>query len=564
MATVNGTGSASANSLLMQAIFRMGMPGHGQEHLPVEHPGPAHVVRDPRQRRTATSPRPGRVDLDGRAERRDLRQGRGQVRPGGYLMYDSSWPRRAAARARGHHHPRRAARADLQRDLRGRPRPHAAAEHRLRRRAGGAARDRHGSHRADCSTRSSRKKPALLEANMKAIQLGYDYARAHLPCPLPFHLAAMDKTRDPILIDGNTAAALGAVYAGATVGAVVSDHAVHLADGLVQGRSARSTASTRRPGAATTASSRPRTSCRRSAWCIGAGWMGARAFTPPRGPGISLMRSSSAWPTTPRSRRCSFDVQRVGPSTGMPTRTQQCDLMLCAYASHGDTKHMLLFPAEPGECFEMAVQAFDLAERLQTPVFVVSDLDIGMNDWMVPRARVGRRLPARPRQGADAAELEECRSSTATSTWTATALPRARCRACTPKGAYFTRGSGHDKYGAYTEDSARVPGGGRPIARKFKTPRKTLVPPPVIEATAPATIGLVTDRQLRRRRARGRRPAARSSGIHVDYMRIKAFPFGEEVESFLDRARDDLRRRAEPRRAAARAADARDRRARAS
>ena len=203
---------------------------------------------------------------------------------------------------------------------------------------------------------------------------------------------------------------------------------------------------------------------------IGAMWNGARAFTPTSGPGISLMNEFIGLAYYAEVPAVIFDIQRVGPSTGMPTRTQQCDLMLAAYASHGDTRHVLLFPNSPEECFYMSVQAFDLAERLQTPVFVMSDLDIGMNDWMCPDAEVGRQLPPGPRQGADArSRSSSSRSSSATSTRTATRIPYRTLPGVHPKGAYFTRGSGHTQYGAYTEDSAEYQIVLDRLKRKFDT-----------------------------------------------------------------------------------------------
>ncbi len=188
---------------------------------------------------------------------------------------------------------------------------------------------------------------------------------------------------------------------------------------------------------------------------IGASWNGARAFTPTSGPGISLMNEFIGLAYYAEIPAVLFDVQRVGPSTGMPTRTQQCDLMSCAYASHGDTRHVLLFPANPEECFYMAVQAFDLAERLQTPVFVLLDLDIGMNDWMVPDLKWDDGY--QPDRG------KVLTADTAREDRKVQSLPRRRrrrhslahaCLAWARRGAYFTRGSGHNKYGGYTEDSA--------------------------------------------------------------------------------------------------------------
>ena len=210
----------------------------------------------------------------------------------------------------------------------------------------------------------------------------------------------MDKTRGHIMIDGNTAAGLGCVYAGATVGAWYPITPVHLADGRLQGLLRALPASIPQTGERNFAVIQAEDELAAIGMVLGASWNGARAFTPTSGPGISLMNEFLGLAYYAEVPCVIFDVQRVGPSTGMPTRTQQSDIMLCAYASHGDTRHVLLFPANPEECFYMAVQAFDLAERLQTPVFVLSDLDIGMNDWMCRDLQVGRRLPARSRQGA--------------------------------------------------------------------------------------------------------------------------------------------------------------------
>ena len=228
------------------------------------------------------------------------------------------------------------------------------------------------------------KKPKLLESNTKALRLGYDHAKQNLDCPLPLRVEHMDKTRGHIMIDGNTAAGLGCVYAGATVGAWYPITPVHLPDGrfqrILRALSRRSRHRRERNFAVIQAEDE----LAAIGMVLGASWNGARAFTPTSGPGISLMNEFVGLAYYAEVPCVIFDVQRVGPSTGMPTRTQQSDIMLCAYASHGDTRHVLLFPANPEECFYMAVQAFDLAERLQTPVFVLSDLDIGMNDWMCP------------------------------------------------------------------------------------------------------------------------------------------------------------------------------------
>ena len=226
------------------------------------------------------------------------------------------------------------------------------------------------------------------------------------------------------------------------------------------------------------------------------------------------------------------DVQRTGPSTGMPTRTQQGDLMLCAYASHGDTKHIVIFPGDPGECFEFASHAFDLAERFQTPVFLVSDLDIGMNDWMVPKFEWDDDY--RPDRGKvlTAAELEEIEKFYRYLDVDGDYIPQRTVPGVHPKGAYFTRGSGHNKYGAYTEDSVEYMEVVDRLLAKVNSAGE-FVPAPIIERNEGADYGLVTiggcDAAVRE--------AAESlaaDGQHFDYMRIRGFPFGRDVVEFLN------------------------------
>ena len=202
---------------------------------------------------------------------------------------------------------------------------------------------------------------------------------------------------------------------------------------------------------------------------IGAMWNGARAFTPTSGPGISLMEEFIGLAYYAEVPAVIFDVQRVGPSTGMPTRTQQCDLLACAYASHGDTRHVLLFPDSPEECFQMSVQAFDLAERLQTPVFVLLDLDIGMNDWMSPEFhwddayRPDRGKMLTPEQIAGIEKFQRYLDPDGDG------IPYRTLPGISPKASYFTRGSGHSRFGAYTEDSAEYQDVLDRLTRKFKT-----------------------------------------------------------------------------------------------
>jgi len=265
---------------------------------------------------------------------------------------------------------------------------------------------------------------------------------------------------------------------------------------------------------------------------IGAMWNGARSFTSTAGPGISLMNELLGLAYYSEIPVVVIDVQRVGPSTGMPTRTQQGDILECAYASHGDTKHILLFPANPSECFEFAPRAFDLAERFQTPVMMLSDLDIGMNDWVIPRLRWDESY--RPDRGRvlTAAELEDMPKFFRYMPENGTAVAPRTLPGVHPKGAYFTRGSGHNKYGGYTEIPDEYQEVVDRLLRKHQS-AADYVPSPVIERDAGAQFGMITvgGCDLAVREAIDK---IRDSGIAVGYMRLRAFPFTREVSSFIE------------------------------
>ncbi len=379
IANVNGTGSASANGLLMKAIFRMGVPVMGKNFFPSNIQG-LPTWYEIRVSKEGYVSRSGFVDIIVAMNAETYAKDVKEVRAGGYLIYDSTWPRDKALAREGvtvfgiplaklcnEHFPVARTRilmknvayvgalaALIDIDL-------GIIEQLLR--------------------EEFASKPKLVDSNLQAIKLGYDYAKAHFPCPLPLKLERMDRTAGHIIIDGNTAAALGCLYAGATVGAW---YPITPSTSLMDAFKMFCETYRKDPQTGT------RNFCIVQAedelaaigMVVGANWAGARAFTPTSGPGISLMNEFLGFAYYAEIPSVIFDVQRTGPSTGMPTRTQQCDLMLCAYASHGDTRHVCLYPANPEECFYLSVEAFDLAEQLQTPVFVMTDIDIGMNDWM--------------------------------------------------------------------------------------------------------------------------------------------------------------------------------------
>jgi len=528
--TVNGTGSASANGLLMQAIFRMGIPVTGKNIFPSNIQGlPTwYEIRVSKDGYTA---RPSEVDLVVALNPATYAKDVATVRPGGFLVYDSSWPLepdlvREGITILGIPFGRLCVenfQGDRDRTLL-RNIVYAGALAALlnidMEVVGGMLAEKYG------------KKPKLLDSNHKAIRLGYDYAKANFQCPLPFHLEKMDATGDSILIDGNTACALGAVYAGATVGAW---YPITPATALMEQFKAfcEKFRVNKETGVHHYAILQAEDELAAAGIIIGAGWAGARAFTNTSGPGISLMQEFIGLAYYTDVPAVFFDIQRCGPATGMPTRTQQADLMSLAYASHGDTKHLILFPCNPGEAFEMSVQSFDLAERFQTPVFVATDLDIGMNDWMVKRFTWDDSY--RPDRGKvlDAAALEKIQKFSRYLDVDGDGIAARTLPGVGGKGAYFVRGSGHDKHAAYTEDSDAYQELVDRLKRKFAY-AATVMPTPAFTLQAGAEIGLVTiggcDAAVREAADK-----LRAQGITVDVMRIRAFPFGAEVKAFFDR-----------------------------
>jgi len=528
IATVNGTGSASANGLLLKSIFRMGIPVVGKNFFPSNIQGlptwyEIRVTSDGYQSRS------DHVDLmvamNAQTYARDL----AEVASGGWLLYDSTWPRH-----------RQLDRDDV--TVLGVPLSKMCNE------SFDGARARIlmkniayvGAVAAlldiDLDTITSlleqtfAEKKHLVASNMQAIRLGYDYARENFVCPLPKKVATMTGTDDHIIIDGNTAAGLGCMYAGATVGAWYPiTPSTSLMDAF------RSFCSKYRVDPETGA----RTYCIIQAedelsaigMVLGAAWNGARSFTPTSGPGISLMSEFIGFAYYAEIPTVIFNVQRTGPSTGMPTRTQQADLMSCAYASHGDTKHVLLFPADPNECFSMAQSAFDHAERLQTPVIVMMDLDIGMNDWMVPDLEFDdSKIPDRGKVFT-AEQLEEMDAFYRYLDVDGDGIPYRSLPGVHEKGSYFTRGSGHTRYGAYTEDSAAYKDVLDRLLVKWETARATL-PEAEIEYSKFNKAGLLTIGSGHGACKEARDRLAEQK-VNLNYCRVRAFPFGEDVREFI-------------------------------
>jgi 2-oxoglutarate ferredoxin oxidoreductase subunit alpha len=342
----------------------------------------------------------------------------------------------------------------------------------------------------------------------------------------------MDATADHILLDGNTAAALGCLYAGATVGAwypiTPSTSLMEAFRGFCQKYRRDEAANTNR-----FAIIQAEDELAAAGMVIGAGWAGARSFTNTSGPGISLMQEFVGLAYYTEIPTVIFDIQRTGPSTGMPTRTQQADLLSLAYASHGDTKHIVLFPCSPEECFYLSVTAFDLADRFQTPVFVASDLDIGMNDWMCKRLQWDDGFKPDRGKVLDANDLATVKRFSRYFSEDDDGVAPRTLPGVHPAGAYFVRGSGHDKHGQYTEDSAAYQEVVDRLKHKFATAANSVPPPELINGAPGADVGIVTIGGCHSA-VREALDRLRDAGINADYMRIKAFPFGPQVKTFLD------------------------------
>jgi len=529
IATVNGTGSASANGLLMKAIFRSGVPVVGKNYFPSNIQG-LPTWYEIRVTRDAHRARAGHTDimvaLNAETYARDL----AEVASGGYFIYDSTWPRAAL----------------LMRDdvtVIGVPLARLCNDNfpGVRTRILMKNICYAGVLAALCNldleiirallAETYSKKPKLLDANMKAIQLGYDYAREHFSCPLPLHVEKMDATAGHIIIDGNTAAALGCVYAGATVGAW---YPITPSTSLMDAY--KSFCEKLRIDPATGRRNyimiQAEDELASIGMVLGAAWNGTRAFTATSGPGLSLMQEFLGLAYYAEVPAVVFNIQRVGPSTGMPTRTQQGDMHSAAYASHGDTRQVCLYPANPEECFEFAVKAFDLTERLQTPVLVLSDLDIGMNDWMCPEFNWDDSYQPDRGKLLDAEQLAKIDRFWRYYDHDNDGIPQRTLPGVHPKGAYFTRGSGHSQYGAYTEDSKEYQVVVDRLRKKWLTAAR-LLPKSVIERSETKTeIGIVSvgsgDAAVREARLR-----LAAQGIHTDYLRVRGFPFSDDVEPFL-------------------------------
>jgi len=374
------------------------------------------------------------------------------------------------------------------------------------------------------------KKQKVFDLNFGAVKAGFDYAQEKLVKHDPFVIERSNQTQGKIIIDGNAACGMGAVFAGVTV---VAWYPITPSTSLVEATTDLLKKFRVTPeGKATFAVVQAEDELAAVGMVLGAGWAGARSMTSTSGPGISLMAEFAGLGYYAEIPGVIFDVQRTGPSTGMPTRTQQSDLLSTAFLSHGDTKHIVLLPGSVMECFEFSMEAFNLAERLQTPVFVLSDLDLGMNNWMSEQFQ----YPDKPLDRGKVLTKEDLDRLGAFARYKDVDADGIGWRTLPgtmhPKAAYFTRGSGHNDSAGYTEKPDEYQAVMDRLSRKFEGARK-LVPPPVAVKNGTSRVGFLafgtTDFALRESMDQ----IKKKYGKDVDYMRIRAYPFAHDIHDFV-------------------------------
>ena len=529
-ANVNGSGSASANQLFAKAVLRMGVPVASRNIFPSNIQG-LPTWFEVRVSEAGHLGRRGGVDLMVAMNPQTWDQDVKSLEAGGYLFYDSTKPM-----------PLARFREDIQ--VIGMPLTEIcnkeytdARQRQLFKNiiyvgALSALLDMEMGVIETLIAEQFKGKDKLIQPNLHALHMGRDYALRHLSCPLGIRVRRSDAVGDRIYLEGNSAAALGALYGGATVCAWYPiTPSSSLAEAFA--RHCRRFRTDPASGKSRFAIIQAEDELASIGMVIGAAWNGARAFTATSGPGISLMQEFLGLAYFAEIPAVIFDVQRGGPSTGMPTRTQQADILSCAYASHGDTKHVLLFPEDPRECFELGATAFDLADRLQTPIFVMMDLDIGMNEWLCkPLAWDDARRMDRGKV-MSAADLEAGKEFGRYLDVDGDGVPYRTYPGTHPtRGAFFTRGTTKNRYARYSEEGPDYVDNMERLLKKFET-AKLLVPKPVPRpAKQPTKYGVLYFGSTTPAMHEALH-ALEEQGIHLDGLRVRAFPFGQEVLDFV-------------------------------
>ena len=529
-ANVNGSGSASANELFAKAVLRMGVPVSPRNIFPSNIQG-LPTWYEVRVSERGWLGRRGGIDMMVAMNPQTWAQDVKEIESGGYLFYDSTRPLPASAFRDDVNVIAMPVTAICNATYED-PRQRTLFKNIMVLGALSVLMELDPAVIEALFSEQYRGKERLLESNVRALHAGRSFARDHLDPPIGLRVRRANAVGERIFMEGNAAAALGCVYGGATVCAwypiTPSSSVAEAFDKYC--RKFRVDATT---GANKFAIVQAEDEIASIGMVTGAGWNGARAFTATSGPGVSLMTEFIGLAYFAEIPLTIINVQRGGPSTGMPTRTQQADLISCAYASHGDTKHVMLLPQDPTECFEHAATALDLADRLQTPVFVMSDLDIGMNQRLCEPLQWDDSRRYDRGKVMSAEELEAGRDFGRYKDVDGDGIPWRTLPGTHERlGAYFTRGTTRDAYARYSEAGADYTYNVQRLLTKFAT-AATLVPPPLVRAAARKTRLAVLyfgstapamDEALQ---------ALAAAGIHLDAMRLRAFPFPASVAEFI-------------------------------
>lgn len=528
-ANVNGTGSASANYLFCKSIFRMGVPVTPKNIFPSNIQGLPTWYEVRVSEKGYLGRREG-IDIMVSVNPQSISEDIKAVKSGGYFMFDNTKPLHPDL-LRSDIHYLGIPLMDMCNKHFSDPRQRQLFKNIIYVGALSTLLNIDFSVFESLLGEQFKGKEKLIAPNIQALQLGVDYVKAHFNYPLPIRVERRDLVGDSIMIDGNSACGLGAVYGGATVAAwypitpstsVVEAFMDYCNEFRVNEDGTRNVAIVQAEDELAAIG-----------MVIGANWNGARAFTATSGPGLSLMNEFLGLAYFAEIPTVLIDVQRTGPSTGMPTRTQQSDILEAAYASHGDTKHVLLFPSTPKECFDMTVQSFDLAEQLQTPVIMLTDLDLGMNDHMSAPFDWNDHVTYKRGKVLDAEALEHIEKFGRYLDVDGDGIPYRTLPGTHPtKGSFFTRGTSRNEFAVYTEDGEAYQRNMDRLTKKWET-SKTYVPAPEqLLAQSPTELGMIyvgTSHYA----AQEAMDQLHAQGIAVDVMRIKAFPFHADVEKFI-------------------------------
>ena len=529
-ANVNGSGSASANELFAKCILRMGVPVASRNIFPSNIQG-LPTWYEVRISGEGWLGRRGGVDMMVAMNPQTWDKDVASIDVGGYLFYDSTKPL-PPSKFREDINVIGVPLTEITNRTYSDPRQRQLFKNIIYIGALASLLDIDPKVVEALLGEQFKKKPELITSNVKAYRLGYDYAREHLATACGLKVAHSDRVGERIFIAGNDAAGLGAVYGGATVCAWYPiTPSTSVAEAFTKHcKNLRIDPETKKNNFAIV---QAEDEIAAIGMVIGAGWNGARAFTATSGPGISLMQEFFGLAYFAEIPSVIFDIQRGGPSTGMPTRTQQSDILTAAYASHGDTKHVLLMPKDPNESFHFAAQAFDLAERLQTPVFVMMDLDIGMNDWLCEPLAWDDAEQYDRGKVMTFEELEAGKVFGRYLDVDGDAIPYRSLPGTHPtRGAFFTRGTSRDRYAKYSEDGAVYVDNMQRLLRKFET-AKSLVPGPLRKNADVGTRHGVIFYGSTTVAMEEALAALEAQGLYLDTLRIRAFPFSDEVADFI-------------------------------